>query len=195
MATKFFNLFKNKKGQVSATRVGGGLITAASVTMAAFLGIADVRQAPMTAQFEGIVLANYIDAVGVETWCIGETQEGRLEKGYTHQYCMDLFNRRFGTYSRKLYKCYNENMKRYVTPAMHGAFTDLYYNTGARCNTGMMRLLDQGKPVAACDFTLKYKRAGGKDCSIKANGCYGVWDRRVKLHKHCVEEAKQLGAD
>lgn len=187
-------LFSTPIKRRTVAAASGSLITAASVSMAVFLSIADLKTAPMTAQFEGMVLQNYMDVVGVETWCVGETQVGRLEKGYTREYCLALFKARFSEYSSKLYGCYTEDMKRFVTPAMHGAFTDVYFNTGARCNTGMMRALMAGRPVAACDFILKYKRAGGKDCSIRTNGCYGVWDRRIKMHGPCLEEAQQLEA-
>lgn len=188
-------VFKKPDGSVrKASVAGGGIITAASVSMAVFLGIADIRTAPMTIQFEGMVLSNYWDAIGgVETWCVGETQVGRLPAGnYTKEYCTKLFIGSFGKYSRKLYDCYDDSMKPFVSPSMHGAFTDVYYNTGARCNTVMMRSLKAGTPVKACDGILEYKKAGGRDCSVRSNGCYGVWDRRVKLHKYCVDEAREL---
>lgn len=176
------------------TRMAGGAVTAAMLPAAAFIALSVDTQAPMTAEFEGMVLKNYIDVVGVETWCIGETQMGRLEAGYTPEYCMALFKQQFTAYSARLYGCYDDYMKNFVTPTMHGAFTDVYYNTGAKCKTSMMKALKQGKPVAACDATLLYKRAGGKDCSIRSNGCYGVWDRRIKTHVPCVQSAKQIGA-
>lgn len=188
------NIFKNKEGQISKKRVavGGGLTTAALVPAAVFIAMTGQVGAPMTAQFEGMVLKNYIDTVGVETWCIGETQMGRLESGYTEEYCMTLFNAQYPKYAAQLYSCYTEQMKRYVTPSMHAAFTDVYYNTGAKCSTGMMRNLKKGQPVEACDYTLRYKRAGGKDCSERSNNCWGVWDRRVKMHPVCVNDAKQI---
>lgn len=134
--------------------VSGGLTTAAMVSAFAFLSATSQVGAPMTAEFEGMVLKNYIDSVGVETWCVGETQMGRLEEGYTEEYCMQLFNARYPQYASQLYGCYSEDMKRYVTPAMHASFTDVYYNTGAKCMSGMMRKIRRGDPVAACDFTL-----------------------------------------
>ena len=170
------------------------VVTAAGVSAAAFLGLSGDKGAPMTAAYEGLVLANYTDIVGVETWCVGETQVGRLESGYTEQYCMMIFKQQFNQYSARLYGCYSDEMKKYVTPSMHAAFVDVYYNTGAKCRTSMMRSLKAGKPVEACDSILKYKYAGGRDCSIRSNNCYGVWDRRVKMHDICVKEAKQLEA-
>lgn len=192
---KVLGMFKGKpKTKIVATG-GAGLVTAASVSALIFLGMAGDKGAPMTAQFEGMVLENYIDVVGVETWCVGETQVGRLESGYTKEYCMSLFKQQFNQYSARLYDCYDQTAKENVTPAMHAAFTDVYYNTGARCNTSMIRALKANKPVKACDAMLLYKRAGGKDCSIRSNNCYGVWDRRLKMHEVCMQDAKLLEAN
>lgn len=191
--------FKKDDGKISTKAVvatgGGGLVTAAMVSAAIFLADTSFVGSKMTAEFEGIVLENYIDVVGVETWCVGETQLGRLEEGYTREYCMTLFNARYPQYAAQLYACYDDKAKRYVTPAIHAALTDVYYNTGAKCNTGMVRNLKRGNPVAACDYILKYKRAGGKDCSVRSNGCYGVWDRRLKFHPICMADAKKIPPD
>jgi lysozyme len=184
-----FSFMKNKP-VVKNTALG--LVTAAMVSAGVFLGLADDKGAPMTAEFEGTVLANYIDAVGVETWCTGETQMGRLEKGYTREYCMKLFVKSYSVYSRQVYSCYNETAKKYVTPSMHAAFTDVFYNAGAGCKSNMIGFLKVGQPVKACNVILQYKRAGGKDCSVRSNGCYGVWDRRLKVYPLCVSDAQKL---
>ena len=196
MLSSFFKLFKLRKPStktVAATAAGGGLTTAAMVTAAVFLLETSAVGSPMTAEFEGMVLNNYLDSVGVETWCVGETQMGYLPEGnYTEEFCMTLFNARYPQYAAQLFACYSDKMKHYVTPAMHAAFTDVYYNTGAKCKTGMMRNLKKGKPIKACDYILRYKNAGGKDCSDRTNNCYGVWDRRLKFHAKCINDAKQL---
>lgn len=176
-------------------KLTAGLITAAMVPASVFIFETTNTGAKMTTAFEGVVLNNYIDTVGVETWCIGETQMGRLDKGYTLEYCNKLFAARYPQYASQLYSCYDEQMKRYVTPRMHSAFTDVYYNTGKRCNTGIMRHLKAGDPVAACEFIKRYKFADGKDCSVRSNGCWGVWDRRVKLSEICLNDARQIPAE
>jgi len=180
-----------KKPQLNV-KVASGLTTAAMVPVAIFLAMTSPIGSPMTAEFEGLVLKNYRDVVGVETWCYGETQMGRLESGYTKEYCQTLFNARYNQYSGKLYECYNDKAKRYVTPAMHASFVDVFYNTGAKCNTGMIRNLKQGNPIAACEFTKNYKIAGGKDCSKRDSGCYGVYARRLKFLPICLEDARQI---
>lgn len=184
-----------KKKQVKTAAAGGGIVTAAMVSAFMFIASATNIGSPYTAEFEGTVLDNYIDSVGVETWCIGETQMGRLDEGYTKEYCLALFKASYANYSSKLYECYNNKAKRYVTPAMHAAFTDVYYNTGALCKTGMIRMLKQGRPEEACDYTLRYRFAGGQDCSKEDSNCKGVWKRRITLHPICMKDAKQIPWD
>lgn len=181
-----------KKTILTAAVIGTTLTTAAVVTEHEFLAETAAEGSQMTAEFEGLVLENYIDVVGVETWCYGETQLGRMEAGYTQEHCLNLFKARYNQYSGQLYDCYDEKSKRYVTPAMHATFTDVFYNTGAKCKTGMIRNLKRGKPVEACNYILRYKRAGGKDCSVRRNNCYGVWDRRLKSLPMCLKDAEQL---
>jgi len=168
--------------------------TAATLGASVFLYDAQNIGQDYTQEFEGTVLGVYRDSVGIETWCTGETLAGRLPEGetYTKEYCDQLFTASYSGYSARMYACYDDTMKQYVTPAMHATFTDVYYNTGARCNTGMMRALRNKDPVGACEYILKYKYAGGKDCSIRSNNCYGVWDRRVTMYDLCVEDAKKI---
>ena len=44
-----------------------------------------------------------------------------------------------------------------------------------------------GEYILACESYLKYKYAGGKDCSIRSNGCYGVWLRSQKRRDDCLK--------
>ena len=60
------------------------------------------------------------------------------------------------------------------------------YGTLAFANSSMLRNLKQGKYKAACDSLLKYKYVAGRDCSIRSNGCYGVWIRQVERNKKCL---------
>lgn len=193
----FSKMLGKKNDQIKTKAVaGGGLVTAAMVSAALFIGIASQHGQPMTGEFEGLVLKNYRDSVGVLTWCRGETQMGYLPDGdYTKEYCETLFSARYPQYSAKQYQCYNEKMKRYVTPKMHAGLTDVFYNTGSSCKTGMMRALKRGDPVGSCEYILRYKYAGGKDCSIRSNNCYGVWKRRVAAYDLCIDDAKQIPPD
>lgn len=61
------------------------------------------------------------------------------------------------------------------------------YGTPTFLNSSMLRNLKAGKYKAACDSLLKYKFVAKRDCSIRKNGCYGVWTRQVERHKKCIE--------
>ena len=169
------------------------LVVAGSVSTLVFMDASQEIGAPMTAGFEGTVLENYYDSVGVETWCTGETLVGYREDGeYTKEECDAIWKARYPQYSAKVYACYSSEMKNHVTAGMHAGLTDISYNTGATCNTGMMRALKRGEPVEACKYMLKYKYAGGRDCSIRSNNCYGVWTRRKAFYEICIKEAREL---
>lgn len=60
------------------------------------------------------------------------------------------------------------------------------YGIGAWSNSSMLRNLKAGKYKVACDSLLKYKFVSKRDCSIRSNGCYGVWTRQVERHNKCM---------
>ena len=61
------------------------------------------------------------------------------------------------------------------------------YGQGAWHKSSMRRLLLNGQHRQACDALLRWRFAGGKDCSVRKNGCYGVWTRQLERHQQCVE--------
>lgn len=66
---------------------------------------------------------------------------------------------------------------------------DFVYNFGIGnwTNSSMRKYYLQGEYILACESYLKYKYAGGKDCSIRSNGCYGVWTRSQKRRDDCLK--------
>ena len=75
-----------------------------------------------------------------------------------------------------------------LSQAEYDIYLDFSYQYGtlAFANSSMLRNLKQGKYKAACDSLLKYKYVAKRDCSIRSNGCYGVWTRQVERHKKCL---------
>lgn len=66
------------------------------------------------------------------------------------------------------------------------------YGSGAWAGSSMRRELLAGNHRAACDALLRYRFAGGYDCSTTINGqpnnrCWGVWTRQQARHKACLE--------
>lgn len=165
--------------------------TMAALGVTAFLGSATVIGEPLTLHHEGMKLAPYYDSVGIKTWCVGETEIG-FKDTFTSEECISLFGIRYGYYSRRVAEFYSEKGRETVTPEMHAAFTDMAYNVGIGTvkNSGMIRRVNAGNAVGACAKILEYRKAGRfKDCSLTKgmkDGCYGVWDRRLRVHGLCM---------
>ena len=68
-------------------------------------------------------------------------------------------------------------------------YLDFTYNFGqANWNqSSMLRNLKAGQYVQACKSLLKWKYVAKKDCSIRKNGCYGVWVRQQERYQKCME--------
>lgn len=60
------------------------------------------------------------------------------------------------------------------------------YGTAAFANSSMLRNLKVGNYKSACTSLLKYKYVAKRDCSIRANGCYGVWKRQLERYDKCM---------
>ena len=67
-------------------------------------------------------------------------------------------------------------------------YLDFTYNFGqANWNqSSMLRNLKAGQYVQACKSLLKWKYVAKKDCSIRKNGCYGVWVRQQERYQKCM---------
>lgn len=61
------------------------------------------------------------------------------------------------------------------------------YGVPTLCKSSIVRHANAGRYKEACDAYLLYKRVAGRDCSIRANGCYGVWTRSQDRQRRCLE--------
>ncbi|HID9522158.1 TPA: lysozyme [Acinetobacter baumannii] len=75
-----------------------------------------------------------------------------------------------------------------LTQTEYDVYLDFVYNFGQSNwnQSSMRRLLLQNKPRQACDALLKWKYVAKRDCSIRSNGCYGVWARQLDRHSKCI---------
>ena len=86
-------------------------------------------------------------------------------------------------------------LKRCVKVPLHqheyDAYMSLAYNIGpgAFCSSTLVKLLNAGDYTGACEQILRWKRAAGKDCSVRANGCYGLFTRRQSEYTLCMGAA------
>lgn len=76
-----------------------------------------------------------------------------------------------------------------LTQGEYDTMVDFAYQYGVPtlCKSSMVRHANAGNYRAACDSYLLYKRVAGRDCSIRANGCYGVWTRSQDRQRRCLE--------
>lgn len=72
------------------------------------------------------------------------------------------------------------------------AYVRLAHNVGPAkvCNSSIVQKAQREEYKAACDTILDFKKAFGKDCSVRSNGCYGVWLDRIETHKICLGETE-----
>lgn len=70
----------------------------------------------------------------------------------------------------------------------YDAYLDFTYQFGIGNwkKSSMLRLVRAGEYRAACGALLKYKYAAGRDCSVRKNGCYGVWLRQLERRTKCL---------
>lgn len=64
------------------------------------------------------------------------------------------------------------------------------YGVAATCSSSMVKHINAGNYVAACNAYPLYKRSGGYDCSTLINGkpnkrCWGVWTRNLERQAEC----------
>jgi lysozyme len=60
------------------------------------------------------------------------------------------------------------------------------YGVDATCRSSVVRLTNESRYVEACQAYRRWKFVAGRDCSIRANGCYGVWTRSLARVEKCM---------
>jgi len=80
---------------------------------------------------------------------------------------------------------FENDIKRCITVPLtqneYDAFISLSYNIGTRafCRSTLVRKLNTGDYEGACKEILRWRYAGGQDCSAPGNRtCSGIWRRR-----------------
>jgi len=161
----------------------GPVLTAASV-------IAATIAAPFTAHHEGLRLKAYLDPVGIPTICYGETLNVELGQEKTKEECDALFETRLGWFAYQV----DWTIEPQIPAVTHAALTSFTYNIGVNGfkRSTVARRFNQGDFEGGCDAMLMWKRAGGRDCSQRDSGCYGLWVRRQEEHKLCHKGLEDL---
>lgn len=148
---------------------------AAPVAVRGMLLVSGAGIATLTGH-EGLKYTGYLDSVGVPTVCYGHTRTAQVGKTFTSEQCDKLLQEDLNEFST--------TVNRYVTaPLSQPQFDSLVsfcYNVGSyACRTStMFRLINDGDYLGGAAQFDRWYRAGGRDCRVRANNCYGVWSRR-----------------
>ena len=131
---------------------------------------------PFVTDREGESLKAYQDVGGVWTICHGETSGVTAEQVATKEACDALTRSRVGQFMTRVRALQTVEL----SPATLAAHTSFAYNIGtagyARSTT--LRLTNSGNLAAGCRAMANWYTAGGKDCRVRSNNCYGVINRR-----------------
>jgi lysozyme len=139
-----------------------------------------------TVASEGWVLKGYPDPVvgrALPTACAGVTEGVVLGRVYTEAECAQMTMLAKVKHAAPLAPC----IEREMPPAFLGTMIDTAYNIGTNgfLKSSMCKHMRAGDYPAACDALLLYQYAAGRECSIRANNCYGVWLRRQEKRAEC----------
>ncbi len=148
------------------------------------LGAASVVAAAATfiAPWEGLRTKAYPDIVGVWTVCYGETNG--VEPGDTHTKaeCDAMLSQQVKAYADRVSKCIDDGQEARMPEGMKAALISWAYNvgTGAACRSTLVRKLNSGDLVGACNELPRWNRAGGRVVP-------GLSNRRAAEQALCLE--------
>lgn len=153
---------------------------------AAVTGAAMLIAVPFITGKEGTKLQDYQDIGGKWTWCNGETAGAGLAQPaapLTADDCAALTRTTVGRYMGQIAPMLTGN----VSPNQLAAYTSLAYNIGvpAFSRSKALSLERTGQYEASCDAIENWFVAGGRDCRVRANNCYGIVVRRQQERDLC----------
>jgi lysozyme len=120
------------------------------------------------AQWEGTRYVPYEDVVGVWTVCQGYAQPDVVRgRTYTPAECRDMTEKQLAAHGAAVLRCVNVPLARYE----YDAYVLFAYNVGgaAFCGSSLLKRLNQGDHVGACNGLLAWNMAGGKRVQGLAN--------------------------
>lgn len=119
----------------------------------------------------------YIDPVGIRTWCYGDT--GPVPNiPLNEAVCSAQLDKKV----REICVPVAKAIKVPVYVHEMAAICSWAYNIGATeaIKSTALKRLNAGNYAAVPEAMLWFKYAQGRDCTIRANNCYGMWTRRLK---------------
>ena len=164
---------------MSKTKYAVGLLGASALFFGSLIG------------YEGFSSKPYLDSGKVPTVGIGstiyedKTKVKMTDKPITKERAIEISKAHISK-DEVSFKKSLDGVK--LSQAEYDVYLDFNYNFGqANWNqSSMRRLLLQGQHRQACDALLKWKYVAKKDCSIRSNNCWGVWQRQLDRHQKCI---------
>lgn len=153
--------------------------------------LAATTAAYFVAPHEGYVYKSYQDSIGIWTICRGHTAGVKAGMTATQEQCDAFYVQDIAIATEAYFR-----LVQYPHPATtQAAAISFIFNAGTTNFAGstMRRKLNAGDRQGACDQFLRWKYAGGRDCTIRKNNCYGIIIRRQKERELCL--ANDLGVN
>lgn len=140
---------------------------------------------PFITSLEGEKLAAYLDTAKVWTICSGETQGVQPADFKTREQCRELTRTRVGQFMNGV----AASLKVQLPPKSLAAHTSFAYNIGLAGyrRSVALKLTNESDFIKGCEAMMNWHTAGGKDCRIRSNKCYGLINRRETEVKLCKE--------
>lgn len=133
---------------------------------------------PCVLFFEGTVHKTYVDAVGVLTACTGHTgRDVKPGMTFTQAQCDELLAGDLESHDADIGKC----IKVPVADHERAAYLSFAFNVGATafCGSTMLKKLNAGDHVGACNELLRWVYAGGRELA-------GLVKRRQRERTMCL---------
>jgi lysozyme len=161
------------------TKYAVGILAASTAFFASLIG------------YEGYSSKPYLDSGNVPTIGIGST---KYENGTSVKMTDKPITKERAIQISKAHISKDEMAFRKSLPGVkltqteYDVYLDFVYNFGqSNWNQSSMKSeLINGNHIAACNALLKWKFVAKRDCSIRSNGCYGVWTRQLDRHQKCL---------
>lgn len=129
--------------------------------------------------FEGLRTVAYRDPVGIPTICYGETLGVKMGDVKSVEECKTMFASRLVVFATGVEKC--SELER-APDKVYIAVVSWAYNVGvgAACKSTLVKKLNAGDLIGACNELSKWTKAGGKTLP-------GLVKRRSEERKLCLE--------
>lgn len=138
--------------------------------------------------WEGSETTAYWDRFG-EVWtvCSGETRGVQAGDTYTQAECDAMLAEGILDFERQLNTCINDDIEAIIPNTAKVAFVSWAYNvgSGAACRSTLVRKLNAGDMVGACNELPRWNRSGGRIIR-------GLTNRRGAERSMCLDAVGRL---